>query len=103
MPHVYPAPTLVPCVQPSSLEPSFLLRDAYANSLLDPANWVTGKQGSKWYFERFCIRPVRVNVNFSVDPGWREADNGSWQVRKYASALGFPLVSFTTAPLRLNR
>ncbi|CAI5464911.1 unnamed protein product [Closterium sp. Yama58-4] len=75
--------------------------------LVNRSSWVAGNQGLRWYFERFQVQPMRINVTLVMNPikGDAPPPSGSsseWHLRTTASSAGFPLISLTRAPLRLN-
>ena len=62
----------------------------------------------RWYFERFQVQPMRVNITLDMNPIGRDdlplpGATPAWQLRRFAASAGFPLVSIQRAPLRLNR
>ncbi|CAI5532262.1 unnamed protein product, partial [Closterium sp. Naga37s-1] len=75
--------------------------------LVNSSSWVAGNQGLRWYFERFQVQSMRINVTLVMNPIKSDApppsgSSSEWHLRTTASSAGFPLISLTRAPLRLN-
>ncbi|CAI6006663.1 unnamed protein product, partial [Closterium sp. NIES-64] len=84
-----------------------LVKSEPLEPLVNSSSWVAGNQGLRWYFERFQVQSMRINVTLVMNPIKSDApppsgSSSEWHLRTTASSAGFPLISLTRAPLRLN-
>ncbi|CAI5525095.1 unnamed protein product [Closterium sp. Naga37s-1] len=84
-----------------------LVKSEPLEPLVNSSSWVAGNQGLRWYFERFQVQSMRINVTLVMNPIKSDApppsgSSSEWHLRTTASTAGFPLISLTRAPLRLN-
>ncbi|CAI5470243.1 unnamed protein product [Closterium sp. Yama58-4] len=92
-------------ISPSSRR--HLVKSEQLEPLVNRSSWVAGNQGLRWYFERFQVQPMRINVTLVMNPIKSDApppsgSSSEWHLRTTASSAGFPLIPLTRAPLRLN-